>query len=326
MALILIEGFDHYNMDFAERKGWDINAGLLSGPGRVRFPPSQCVECIINNGTSKALPGSYSELILGFAFRLHDVTPSNDTKFATFDGGPNVGITTTGVLYIAITTGSSLATGTTQILADTWYYCELHATNTHAEVHLDGVSEIASTAGSYLAPWSRVGFEFQQLGGVSVAIDDVYVIDPTTGVNTTFLGPSVVRTLYPDDDATYSDFVPYPTLPTDHFSHVNERFIDDDVTLVYDGTPGHKDSYKMALYGDSPIYGVQLNLGARKGDFGSRQIEPLIRQSATDYTGATSTLGLFYLFYSWLLNQDPSGSDWTIATVDADEFGVEIVA
>jgi hypothetical protein len=326
MALILIEGFDHYDVDDAFRKGWD-NITLMSR-GRVPFPLSQSVKVIINNGINKTLPGSYNELIMGFAFKL-SAFPAADKAIAKFDPSATafVGVTPTGFLYLSDSTGANLATGGTQLVIDTWYYCELHATATHGEIHLDGVSEIASTAGTYTTPWDNIGFQYQVLGGNSVIVDDVYVIDPSTGINTTFLGPVVVRTIWPDADATYTDFTPYPSsADPDHFPHVNERIFDSDVTLVYDGTPGQKDSYKMALYGDDAVYGAQLNLGARKGDFVTRQIEPLIRQSATDYTGATSTLSLDYLFYSWLLNQDPSGSDWTIATVDADEFGVEIVA
>ncbi len=334
MALVLIEGFDHYATDDAEQKGWQIGAGLLSASGRQKFPPGQAAKIVINNGTGKQLPDSYDELIMGFAFYLSGMPGGIDgdtvmCKFHTalFTSVAQVGVTIgTNVLFIEDATHAQVAFGTTELQTDTWYYLEFHATDTSAEIHLDGVSEIAPTAGDYAAPWDEVSFSYQVLAGnKSMLVDDVYALDPTTGVNTDFLGPVVVRTLYPRNDATYTDFTQYPATPTDHFSHVNERFIDYDDTFVFDGTPGDKDSYKMPIYGTDLIFGAQLNLGARAGDAGPNEIEPLIRQSGSDYTGDTSSLGYDYFFYSWLLDQDPTGADWTPLTVWSDEFGMEIV-
>ena len=327
MALILIEGFDHYNLDDALEKGWgNLRRHQQSVAGRHKFPPSQAVGILINNSIAKNLPGTYNELIAGFAFNIQQMPTAHDQRFAHFGTAMGFGITTTGFACILDASGATIATGTTQLLDDTWYYGEFHVSSTSAEFHLDGVSEIAPTPGTYGSAWTALEFEFQVLGAVVIWVDDVYVIDPTTGVNTTFLGDVIVRTLWPGHQGTYADFSPIPSgLHPGNFDYVNERFIDGDASLVQDPTPGEKDSYQIQLFGGDTIFGAQLNVGARAGDFSSRQIEPLIRQAGTDYLGATETLTLAYLFYSWLLDQDPTGSDWTVATVDADEFGQELI-
>jgi hypothetical protein len=106
---------------------------------------------------------------------------------------------------------------------------------------------------------------------------------------------------------------------------VNEHLIDGDGSFVYDANPGDKDSYIIETF-IGTIYGAQLNIGARKGDSALRQIAPLIRQGGTDYVGTTRTLSADYVFYSWLLDNDPTGSPWLAATINADEFGQELIA
>ncbi len=108
---------------------------------------------------------------------------------------------------------------------------------------------------------------------------------------------------------------------------VNEHDMDGDGSYVYDATPTDRDSYIMQAIGvDSIIYSAQLNIAARKGDAGLRQIAPSVRQSGTDYDGSTVTLSTDWLFYSEMLEQDPTGSDWTPTSLNGDEYGMVTVA
>ncbi len=325
MAFVLIEGFDHYHGYELYRKGWSGSSFTTMFPGTLPFAQCQAASVIINNGLSKSLPGSYSDLVVGFAFKVTGLPNFEGPDVLMFDlQGVSIGITPSGHLYLANGIDANVATGPTPLAANRWYFVELHATATSAEVHLDGAVEIAPTASGYTTPWNTVAFGYQVLGGVHLIVDDLYVLETGTSPNTSFLGPSVVRTLYPDGDGTYTDFSPFPASAT-HFPRVNERLFDGDITYVADGTVGAKDDYKVEMFGDLAVYGAQLNLGVHSGDAVGRQIQPLIRQAGTDYNGATSTLGMDYHFYSWLLNQDPSGSDWTIPTINEDEFGIEVV-
>jgi hypothetical protein len=112
-----------------------------------------------------------------------------------------------------------------------------------------------------------------------------------------------------------------------HYSLINEATPDGDTSYVTDSTPGHYDTYVFDdIDSGATVYGVQLNLYARKDDAGTRQIAPVIRHSGTDHDGTTVTLGTSYGFTRELHDKDPTGTDWTPSTVNANEYGVKEVA
>lgn len=324
MAIVLIEGFDHYSAAEIAEKFW---SGSPSGMAPGRLPGSQAIDVIINNQISKILPSTYPTVVWGAAIHLSAAT----SPFMTLWGGGlkacTIGISG-GYLQVTDSAGRTF-TGTTIVPIGSWFFIELKAsvgTSGTLELHLNGAVEIASaTANLGTANFGEIEFDNHTLGG-DTWVDDVYVLD-TTGPapRNDFLGDVAVRTLFPTADGTYTNWTASPTNP--RYENVNETQIDGDASFIYDSTPGDKDTVTVAPLPVGTVYGAQLNLGARKGDAGTlRQIEPLIRQSAVDHIGPTFTLSAAYLFYSWLLNQDPTGTDWTGATINADEYGVELVA
>lgn len=325
MAVVLIEGFDHYNArtDFA-KKFWQ-GQPFGNVPGRVSG--GQAIDVILDNEVTKNLPSSYTTLVAGAAIQ---VTELESNFMSLWAGSAIVTIGISGGKLVVTDTAARTFVGTTPVPIGSWFYVEIKitvGTSGTFELHLNGAVEIASTTANFgTAPISAIRFQYEKLGGGSTYVDDVYVLD-TTGAapNNDFLGDVAVRTLYPDADGTYSQWAASPSGA--HYDDVGEAVFDGDGSFIYDSTPGDKDSFTLGALPVSTVYAAQLNLGARKGDAGStRQIEPLIRQSAVDHVGPTWTLSAAYLFYSWLLNQDPAGTDWTGATVNADEYGVELVA
>jgi hypothetical protein len=205
---------------------------------------------------------------------------------------------------------------------DVWNYYEVKitiGTSAAFEVRINGSSsaEISGTGNFGTNNLDEIRFDVNEIGAVGIQVDDVYANDGT------FLGDIVVRTLYPNADGTHQQWT--PDVAGTHYTRVNEHHIDGDGSFVYDSTAGHIDSYGMDDLPGVTVYGVQLNLGARKGDAGLREVAPLIRQSGTDYVGTTFTLSSDYDFYSWILDQDPTSADWTVATVNADECGVKTI-
>ncbi len=324
MALILVDGFDHYGKVQAAEKFWN---GTIFGMVPGRGFGGQAMNVILNNQVFKQLPSSYSTLIVGAALKLNATFGGVLVQFAN-SGAPvaSVGISSNRlVLYDAA--GNVVATGTTIVPLETWFYVELKVTvgtSGTAEVHLNGGPEIASSVGNYgSSNINEIIFFNQQIGG-DTSVDDVYIADTTgSAPQDDFLGDVRVETLYPLADGTHTDWT--PKFGTAHYQQVNEHLIDGDGSFVYDANPGDKDSYILETF-IGPIYGVQLNIGARKGDASLRQIAPLVRQAGTDHVGTTSTLSADYVFYSWRLDKDPTGSDWLAATINADEFGQELIA
>jgi hypothetical protein len=322
MALILVDGFDHYSSVDAAEKFWQGHIfGMVPGRGFG----GQAMNVIINNAVSKTLPSSYSTVIVGAAYKLN---ATNDSKLMGLNTTQvTLHITGTGFLYVRDSLGNIVATGTTIVPTGTWFYVEVKAVKGSSgtvEVHLNGGPEIASTVGNFgTSNFDQIIFYNDTLGG-DTSVDDVVVMDGSGSAPTNdFLGDVRVETLYPVADGSHVDWT--PKTGTDHYAMVNEHLIDGDGSFVYDANPGDKDSYIIETF-IGTIYGAQLNIGARKGDSALRQIAPLIRQGGTDYVGTTRTLSADYVFYSWLLDNDPTGSPWLAATINADEFGQELIA
>lgn len=331
MALILAEGFDHeaYNSggvggNNMQQKGWMVNDTFAYVPGRFPYAPwSRGFEAaIIDAGTTKVLPGAYTSLICGFGVKIQS---GSGVPFFNFGDCCQVGLDSLNRLTLYNDSGSIIATGTTQLNHEVWYYIEVKCdTSGHAEVHLNGFPEIPSTAGSFDTSIIYIQWLWQVLGAVTVSIDDVYVVDTTDGSGpTTFLGDVVVETFFPTSDGHYTQWT--PKTGTDHFAMVDETTFDGEATYNYDNTVGHKDSYGIgSALAATTIYAVQVNLAARKQDSGTRGVKALVRQSATDYLSDEFGLSTDWSIFSWLLNKDPTGADWLYTTVNTDEYGVDV--
>lgn len=342
MALVLLEGFDHeasfdYGQEGADgpgnqlaMKGWATSGTNKYEAGRFPYSAnSRSFSVILNNPASKILPSIYGQLVVGFGVRFQGGSGSQ----TFFDIGDVVTLVLNSQNRIAVVDalGHTAATGTSILNPNTWYYVEVKlvvGTSGTCEVRLNGLAgEIPAATGDYgTGNVSFIAFECGRLGGASVWVDDVYVLDPTTGVNTTFLGDICVETLYPVSDGTYKQWT--PDTGTTHYTRVDEGQFDGDTSYVHTATAGNKDSYGIGNPALAPttVYGVQLNLGVRKDDAAAHTIAPLIRQSGVDHLGVTVSIGAGYSFYSWLLDQDPTGAAWLYSTVNGDEYGVELVS
>ncbi len=319
-----MDGFDHYGSAQAAEKFWGGTPfGMVPGRGFG----GQGIEVIVNNPIYKVFPSTYSTIFASAAFKLNN----SSGRIMTLETAAGVVVAEVGIgagnkLILSDGAGSLLATGTTTVAVSTWFYVGLKVivgVSGHGTVQLNGGAEIASTLGNFGSTnIGRIAFWNMSLGG-DTSVDDVVVLDSSGSAPLNdFLGDVRVETLYPVTDGHYTAWTPKIAGP--HYQMVNEHLIDGDGTFVYDASPGDIDSYKMDTFIGS-IYGAQLNIGARKGDASVRQIAPLIRQSGTDYLGTTSTLSADYVFYSWLLDTDPAGGSWLAATINADEFGQELI-
>ncbi len=326
MALVLVDGFDHYASTQAVEKFWTGSIFTMV-PGRGFG--GQAMDVIINNQVRKVFPSTYATVIAGAAIQVSDNQAG--LFMALLGAGATavaVGIdSVTQKLKLVDSSGLIVATGTTVLPIGSWFYVEIKVTKGStgtATVHLNGAAEIASTVGNYgTSNIDQIEFSNHSLGGDTL-VDDVVVMDTSgSAPQNDFIGDVRIETLYPVADGSYTSWT--PKFGTDHYAMVNEHLIDGDGSFVYDANPGDKDSYILETF-IGTIFGAQLNIGARKGDAPLRQIKPLIRQGGVDYLGDLATLSSDYLFYSWRLDKDPSGADWLAATINADEFGQELIA
>jgi hypothetical protein len=216
-----------------------------------------------------------------------------------------------------------------------WYYFEVktfvdpaHGNQISVEVRVNGVVCLALTAvpgpaapGSFwpalhtIAPSLVSGNDYS----------DFVVVDDTGTHNTSYLGDVRVVAQLPASDGFHQDWTPL-TAGT-HFSEVDSPSPPGDTSYVSSSTPGDMDSYGYPTPPtSSQVFGVQVNLWARKSDAGGRSVEALARLSSTDELSAPQTLSTNYGDFMSIFETDPSGAAWTTASLTSAEFGVKLSA
>lgn len=337
-----MDGFDNLSNTTITSKGWSASPAAAFSAGRYPAPPgsaaSQSMTLFAASGTpaiSKTLPSTYATLVMGCAVNLSSLQGVASTRGMlnlVTSGNVTVAAISVNVSgFLQVTTGAGatlIATGSTVINVNTWYYIELKlvvGTSGTCEVHLDGSTEIASTVGNFGTTNMARTF-LQSTGGQTALFDDLYILDTTgSSPQNTFLGPSRIITPMPTGAGTHTQWAPNGA--ASNYLCVNEAPPDGDTTYVSDATPGDLDSYVFGQAdGGASIFAVQTNHYARKDDANTRQIAPLIRQAGTDYIGNTFTEAASYSDFTQIWNQDPTGSNWTPAVFNGDEFGVKEIA
>jgi hypothetical protein len=232
--------------------------------------------------------------------------------------------------------GGVVATGVTTIQTGVWYHIALVgstvSTTAALTLYLNGVQE--ATVGSAnigSTAINRVAFfnSTPSAGSGNLDIDDIFV-----GAAATNPGDLRVETIRPTSAGNAAHWTPSASTNVSRVgTSLDSASYDSDTSYNSSATPGDIDSFvpeQLALT-VATVYAIQTNIVARKDDANARQIADLIRQpaggSGTDYVGATGVgLASTYTLQQQIHDQDPTGTDWTAANVNGDEFGYKEIA
>ncbi len=355
MAVFYIEGFDHLNYNLLPRKDYALpNTGFMTS-GYLAGQALGLTYSSFNApiGLNKALPGVFTTVFGGFRWKPSTVFVAQLAVFGTLDiFALRVGLTKTfriGMdsnrrVVIRNSGGTVIATGSLIFDADVWHYVEfklvINGASGSIEVRVDGEPgvnpDIPTTTGNFGSTGvdNICYISFDSTGttpSINHFFDDVYLLDTTASAPTnTFLGDCRVETLYPDGVGAHSDWT--PNAAGANWTKVQEHtgtFPDGDTTYVSSPTPGDTDAYTMSDLSivTGLVFAVQADLYARKDDAGLRQIAALIRDGGADYINAhTRTLSVDYMYYTDIYDRDsPSGSQWSVAIVNAIEAGQQVI-
>ncbi len=325
MALVLVEGFDHLAASQMTTKGWNTNpASVVAG----RFG-GQAARHSAAGGFNKPLPSTYSTIYGGFAFRTNQAITQEIFRFSGGGVATCKLLLTSGmVLTVQNSSAATIATGTTALTINAWYYIELKlviaGASGNVTLQLNQAVEIAQTTGNF-GSTNIDAFQLIGLSGPQHDYDDMYALDTTGSVNNTYLGDIAVNTLMPNADGAHTSFSGHPS--SSHFANVDEIPPDGDTSYNADSSVGDMDTYLTAgVLPGASVAGIQVNLYARKDDAGLRSVAPVIRQSSLDYPGTTRALTASYVCYTQLYDLDPTSATWTATNINADEYGIEVMA
>jgi hypothetical protein len=352
------DSFDSYVTAGLAGHGWALSTFGSSGAGqsigafgrngtqglRVTTGPG-------NAGTSGSAvfsqtfaPGAGAACILGFAFKTNVGTGKTATIcFVNGSAGTpqlSVCLTAAGVLavYRGGSTGTLIATGTNTIALGATNYIELkvipHTTAGSYELRINGVTELSgsgiNTAAAGTNDWTQVGLGNYTVSGTYTGAlwdyDDFYLLNNAGTDNNDFLGSIRLVARLVDAAGNYSQFTPSAGA---NWQNVRDTSPDADATFNSSITPGQIDTYGLAAVAVAGIVkAVQVTLTVRSNAAGTETIAPVVRIAGVDYVGAT-IVGLATSYTGKLATYERSpatAAPWTIAEIDAAEFGLKLVS
>lgn len=335
MACIFMDGFDTYATADVNAR-WTSGASMssiVSTPTRPLSRASISVTAANVDPLVKSFGTDYTQGVVGFGFYATNGMNSRGIMLAVLDGTTEqISIRTNSSSRLTVTrNGTVLATGSTVLSNSTWYYIELkftiHNSSGVIELKLNGASEIASTGSldtqnTGNTQWNGVQFAAKNVGSTAATYDDIYVLDPTTGTNTDFLGPVSVVALQPSAAGNAADWT-----PSSGTNHGAVAIQDGDTTFTESSTANDVDTfaYQHLPISAGSVYAVQHVLVSRDpGATGS--IAPVCRQSSTNYAGSTQAVSSSWAYYTQIRDTDPAtASAWTVSGVNSAEFGYKLI-
>lgn len=337
MALLFIDGFDHYTTADLNSK-WII----LGGGGTIQTTGSRTGSGSLqitsaSNGFCKEF-SQISSAIAGFAMKPDSLTRNSSFCSFRFDSlSPHItfALTASGTIRVSrgLYSGTALGTSTTALVSSVWSFIEVkvvfHSSAGSVNVRVDGADVLSLANVNTLANTSFPGTTQFVLGydgsgsSRTIQYDDLYLCDASGTQNNDFLGDVKVTTLSPSANGSSSGMA--PSAGTDH------------AALVDDATPDISDyvssnvvgaTYSWA-YGDiaglPAVKGVQINTYAAKGDAGIRTYSPIARLGGTIYEGTQVYTSTSPQYGRHVFETNPAtSSEWSGSDVNNAEFGVKV--
>jgi hypothetical protein len=344
MALLWIEGFEGFGTSVGDapspagivgrkyavnaESSMDVETGRLSG---YCLEFNSIAACSIVGPT---LPTTDATLIVGFAVKF--ATTSNVCYLMNmYDGAGATGINlrlqpSTGELYIYRSSTQLDVTSGLGLLVGHWYYIELKVvcnnTTGSYEVRVDGINVLSDTGVDTQVGAVAYHNKFGMISttGLNPQYDDLYCLDGSGAVNNDFLGNMRVIAIRPDADNVQAWT---RSGGAENYDLVNEDICDDDTGYVESSVSTTKDLYDYAAVtdlGDS-VKGIQINTVCRETDANSFSLVTVSKLGATESNSAAASIGTTdYVTKTRVMETDATGNAWTIANIDASQFGIKV--
>lgn len=341
-----VDSFAHYSAAQMTRKYTyvSLNGGGIATPGRY---PVGSGYAWIGNGSggdgfgrvldSQATWGIAAGVATAAAVSWFVPSP----LFCLLDAGtPQITVGTDAQGHLRVWRGSVAGTvlGTSTLLVpgfQAWSHVEMKATidavagavdvwlNGRLAIHLTGVNTRATANSS--ANEFRVGGDTAAVA-VTPRIADLIVYDGQAGV-TGPVGDCRVECLLPTGVGNYAQYSTLVGAAT-QWQATSENPADDDTSYIGSATAGQISSFATAdlVPTSGTVVAVAVAHTDRKDDAGNRTVAGFARLGAVDKAAAGQPVTNSYLVYQDVMETDPNNAAWTIANVNAAEFGVKEIA
>jgi hypothetical protein len=230
---------------------------------------------------------------------------------------------------------------TASVTANAYHYIELkvllNATTGTADLKVDGVN-ILSFSGNTLGTANLTATQFQfgstgSPGGVAqgpwqIYFDDLLLMDGTGTYNKDFIGDKAVGINFPTADGTYAQWA--LSTGAQGFALVDEN-PPNTTDYISTGTTSSLTSFTypaIAAGSAQSIYAVVCNVYSSLSGGGPHVLAGLAKSGVSVGTSASTWAvpGSFHINQGIFETDPATGVPWTVAGVDAAEFGVKLVS
>lgn len=341
MALRFIDGFDHYAIPSQIPLKYTSYNDSGSSIGITTMTGRRAGSTALFFRTSSDFIGMtfdpQSTWIIGFALYMVSTETTELLRFTdetgTIQGALSIGNDGTIRVYRnSVTSGTLLATSTNALPILTWNYIEVKLTIADSggnwEVRVNESTWLNFTGDTKQSATLSTATRIQIWGrGSDNGIDDLYICDGTGSANNSFLGDVRIDTVRPIGAGNYSEFSKQGS--ASNWDNLDDTTLDSDSTYNYSNTVGQRDTLDCgnlpAITGG--IFGVQVNMAARKDDAGGRTFRSLTRVSGTDYEGDSQNVGTDYRYFRQIIEKNPNTTAaWTESEINTAEFGYKVQA
>ena len=333
MALIFVDGFDHYHPINASMKyGAGLSSGSYSWSATGGRRDGGCISLGICELAKTIFP--MENLIMGVAVRFNGEQQAFKQPFIRIYAYSSLqfylALGTDGTIEVYRGDDYFMSTGVKVLERETWYYIELKArvnsTDGNILIRIDEEDEI------YIEPdnTSQGGYYYtnkivlcNNCNPPTTSFDDFYINTIDDVVNNKFLGDSRVDTLFPAAPGAFTEWTPS--------SGQNWECIDDPVYDPNDhiddiAIAGNNDSYFLQTCPDLyRIFGIQLNMFAisQKPGAYTHVWRHVIYIGDERYESDGSYWSSpVYADHLGLLQTTPRGVRWTPTKLRSYEFGL----
>lgn len=340
MAVVFMDGFDHYGTQAQFLRKWSYNSNNTVTFATGRFSVGQGMLPPLSNYVLRYLGANNATWFVGFAFKVGGL-PNSLATIAGLDEvavGLQISLIVSAAGQLQLYRGDGvtlLATTGSVISAATWYSIEWKGTISNSIssnsniVKLNGAEVLNLTATTDTQQNTNAFANGIRLyNEATTTFDDFYILDTSGATANDFIGEKRIRSLFPNGNGNYSQWLGSDGNNTDNYLLVDDTTSpDDDTTYVEEGTTTEKDTYTFenTVADMHDITAVQHNILTRKDNADYRNIKHITRISSTDYEGSAYSIPDSYVYFWNILHQNPNtAAAWTTSELDGAEFGVKL--
>ncbi len=341
MTLRFVDGFDHYaipsqvplkyathTITTTGSNSMTTMAGRRSGSTALFFRAADYISQTFD---------PQQTWIVGFGLYLLSNESAELIRFNDEAGTiqASVGINADGTIRVtraSFSSGTTLATSANAMPVLSWNYIEVKLTIADSggifQVRVNESMWIDFTGDTKQSTFESANRILIYGRGTDCAIDDLYICDGSGSLNNDFLGDVRVDTVRPIGDGYHTEFSRQGG--SSNWENVDDpTTIDEEATYNYSNTIGHRDVLDC---GNLPsvtgsIFGVQVNMTARKDDAGGRTMRALTRVDGSDYEGASLNVGTSYRTFYDIFEKNPdTDAAWVEGEINIAEYGYKVHA